>query len=358
MNGRDGFGDRAWLEAWYEAFAPGVPRYPLPIPAADFEPELIPGEVSVLRWRWRFLRTPANSHSPKCGWKLADRPRPLDLSQVLLEALRASGSHGIEIDLLPEQSPAFDLLLEAAAAGRWTIVVEEIERTALVDVTGDWERYVKGLSNKLRKTVNAQERQLQELGVVSFRDVSHDPDWALWLERALRLEAAGWKGRQGSAILQHSNEAQFYRTVAEAAAQKGKLRLNVLTLDDRLIAFQFAIIEDSAFFWLKTAYDEQLDHYGPGSIIVKLSLKECFEDPGVAVFYLPGPGAWKHRWGTGNERLVRVRLAPAGSLVGYLLKSEVAAERLRDRLVAAWRRLHRAPETRQVSDATESQPRP
>lgn len=357
MNGQDAFGDRAWFEAWYAAFAPGVPRYPLPIPAVDFQPELIPGEVRVLRRRWHFLRAPANSHSPKSGWRLANTPRPLDLSQALLDALRASRCHGIEIDLLPEQSPAFALLQEAATAGRWMIVVEEIERTALVDVTGDWERYLKGLPWRLRKTVNAQERQLRERGAVTFRDVSQDVDWPRWLDGALELEAAGWKGQQGTAIVQHANEARFYRAVAEAAVEKGKLRLNVLVLDDRLIAFQFAIVEDNAFFWLKTAYDEQLDRYSPGSIIAKLSLKECFEDPGVAVFYLPGPGAWKHRWGTGTERLVRVRLAPAGSLVGRLLKAEVAAKRLRARLVAAWRRLRPAPETRRVGDVTESHPK-
>ncbi|MGH7332563.1 MAG: GNAT family N-acetyltransferase, partial [Candidatus Rokuibacteriota bacterium] len=313
MNGLDGFGDRAWFEAWYEAFAPGVPRYPLAIAAADVQPELIVGDVRVLRRPWRFLRAPVNAHSPKYGWTLADRPVPETLSQGLLESLRASGCHGIQIDLVPQGSPAFELLSEVVAAGWWVAAFHEVEQTALVDVTGDWARYLEGRAKKLRKTLNAQERQLRERGVVSFRDVGHDPDWALWLERAFRLEAAGWKGQHGSAILQHPNEARFYRTVAEAAAQKGKLRLNVLTLDDRLIAFQFAIVEDSAFFWLKTAYDEQLDHYGPGSIIAKLSLKECFEDPGVAVFYLPGPGAWKYRWGTGSERLIRVRLAPAGS---------------------------------------------
>lgn len=338
MTGVDGFGDQAWFEAWFEAFAPTSRRYPLPVRALDFQPELIEGEARVFRWPFRFLRAPVNAHTPKYGWKLTETPDLDELDRSLREALRPSGCHGFEISLLQDSGPTLETLRTLAARGRWTMAAEEIERTALVDVDGEWNQYQKGMPRRLRKTLNAQERQLRELGSVEFRDVSGDADWVRWLHKCFELEAAGWKGQQKTAIIQHPNELKFYRTVAEAAREKGRFRLFVVTLAGRLIAFEFSVVEHDALFWLKTAYDEELARYGPGSLSAVASLKECFAKRSVSLFYLPGPGEWKHRWGTRTERLMRVRCAPSGSAVGWLLRGESLARRLKGRLTELSRR--------------------
>jgi Acetyltransferase (GNAT) domain len=325
----EGFGDQAWFDAWYEAFAPTARRYPLGLSGRDFRIELLEAEVSVLRRPWRFLRAPVNAHTPRYSWTLNDRPRADEVEKCLRDALRASGAHGIELGLLPERSRTLGVIEELGAIRKWTVSMEHAERNPVIDVSGTWEDYLRACSGKFKKVMNAQERQLAELGIVTFGDVNRDPDWEEWFERGLSLEASGWKGRNGSAILQRPNEARFYRRIARAAAEKGCLRLFFLSLGDRVIAFHLMLAEDGVLFWLKTTYDEGLSRYSPGSLLLRRSLKECFDDPSVRAVVVSGGPDWTFRWPSRIERLVRVRMAPRQSLVGNLLKLERMAKRMR-----------------------------
>ena len=285
--------------------------------------DLVDGSARVLRRCWRFLQAPVNAHSPRYGWKLTDRPTADDLSQDFGDALRTSGAHGIELSLVPEGTGTLDKLLGLRATGRWIVAVERVERSAVIDVTGTWDEYLEACARRFRK-MRVQQRQLDRLGGLTFRDVYRDDDWQSWFEKGLRLEMSGWKGQEGAAILQRPNEVNFYRRVASAAAEKGCLRLFLLALGDRLIAFFLAIAEDGILYWLKTAFDEGLARYSPGTLLVRRSLMACFADPLVEAVNLPGAPEWMRQWPSRVEWLVRVRVVPKRSLVGGLLMAELA----------------------------------
>jgi CelD/BcsL family acetyltransferase involved in cellulose biosynthesis len=202
----------------------------------------------------------------------------------------------------------------------------------VVDTTADWQTYWKGLSAKLRKTLNAQDRQLRARGRLAWQDAAQAERWADWLEAWLLLEAAGWKGMGGSAILHRPEEARFYRHVIKAAVHKRRLHLFVLTLDDRLIAAHLMLAENGMLHWLKTAYDETLAHYGPGALLLRFALQECFADPS-ALMVSSGSAAWTARWATRFESLMRVRIAPARSVAGAWLRARMHGKRLWTRLM-------------------------
>jgi len=326
---QSGFGDQAWFDAWHEAFAADITRYPLALSGRDFQPEVIEGFVPILRRPWRFLRAPVNVQSPRYDWKLSHSPDVSDLSRLLLNVVHASGCHGIEVGLVPDGSPTLALVRKLATTGLWIVSIDEAEQNPIVDVDGQWVRYWDGLSRNLRKSLAKQERQLRELGRVKFQDAGQVATWRDSFEEALMLEAAGWKGQAATAILQRPNEARFYRAIVQAAAEKRRLRLFLLTLDDRLIAFQLAIAEDDVLFSLKTAYDEALSHYGPGSILLRLIVRECFADPSLRALNLPGAAPWTRRWATRTDTLMRVRAVPAHSIAGLCLGAEMHAKRLR-----------------------------
>jgi hypothetical protein len=329
VTGREGFGDQVWFDAWCEAFSPSARRYPLALAGRDCRIELVEADVSVLRRPWRFLRAPVNAHTPRYGWSLNEWPGVDEVGTCLQAVMRASGAHGIELGLVPEGSRTLGVIEELDAIGNWTVSAEHAERNPVIDVSGTWEGYLRECSGKFKKVMNAQERQLAELGTVTFRDLDRDPDWEEWLERGLSLEASGWKGRNGSAILQRPNEARFYRRIARAAAEKGRLRLFFLTLREQPIACHLMLAEGGVLYWLKTTYDENLARYSPGSLLLRRSLKACFDDPSVQAVIVAGGPDWTLRWPSRIERLVRVRMAPRQSLVGRLLMLERAAKRVR-----------------------------
>lgn len=327
----DGFGDTAWFAAWLEAFAPGAPRYRVAVDGARLTPELIPANVDVLRRPLRMLRAPVNDHTPRYGWKLGAVPPVLPLAAALRDALKRSGCHGMEIRLLPAGASTFEVLRALARHDGWVIAVEDDDPNPVVDTTGDWTIYRRARPAKMKKA-NWQENKLRQLGHLECRDVGRDPDWPTWLDRALELEAAGWKGRGGTAILHRRNEGEFYRAVTRSAAADDRLRLWVAVLDGRLIAFLLMLEDAGIWYALKTAYEEKHATYSPGTVLLRAALKEAFADGAVRGVDLPGPGQWKLQWATRSDQLKRIRMAPAASLAGALLYAEILARRARSRL--------------------------
>jgi GNAT acetyltransferase-like protein len=330
----DGFGSAEWFDAWFECFAPSAARHALDGTGGASRPELYASASTILRRPWRFLHAPVNVHSPRYGWKIDGAPDLPALDRSLRAALAAARAHGVELALLAEDGATAALVRELAARGGWTLTAEACERSLVVDTDGDWETYWKGLSGKRKKVMNAEERQLRELGRVEIAEAGQTPDWCPVFEEWLALEARGWKGNNGSAIVQRPTEARFYRRVVEAAAQKGQLRLYALRLDGRLIAGQLLLADDGVLFWLKTAYDEALGRYGPGAILFRHTLQDCFADPSITAVNIAGGPPWTEIWSRRAEPLLRVRLVPTRSLAGLGLAAEAQGRRMRDRIAA------------------------
>lgn len=329
----DGFGDREWFEAWIEAFHPAGAAAWVDLPGLAEPVPFVVESVPVLKSSQRFLRAPVNAHTPRWGLKLSE---PLDVARVsraLRDALRDTGGAGLELGLVPDGSPTHRLLQALSGTGEWTMDAREAERTALVDTSGDWEAYFASRSKKLRKQLAAHERQLQERGHLTFVEVSRDDDWRQWYRRVLELEAAGWKGREGTAIVQHPEQVKFYERVTEAAHARGALRLLVGTLDGRLIASRLDIIEGDVQYFIKTTYDETLARLAPGHLVRQHALRAIFADPTVLRVDFLGPvSEAKSAWATHFETLLEVRLVPSGSAAGWLLRGEALARSIRARL--------------------------
>lgn len=330
----DGFGDAPWFDAWLQAFAPGAVRHRVELPGQAFAPALIEGSARVLRCRVRFLVAPVNVHSPRYGWRLDELPDLAETARRLGRCLAQSGCGGLELALVPENGRTLELLRALGGTRRWVVAIEEADSTLIVDTTGDAGVYGKQLPARLAKNLDRQEAKLRAQGAVTFHEAGGGGDWAEWLEAGLAMEASGWKGAEGSAIVQRDNEATFYRAVAAAGAAEGRLRLFVIALDGRPIAFRLSILDEGTLFLLKTAYDETFARFGPGNLLLRLVLRHCFEDPEIRAVDLVGHPEWKRAWSTHAERLMRVKAAPAGSLAGYLLMAEGAAKRARARFAA------------------------
>ena len=101
-------------------------------------------------------------------------------------------------------------------------------------VRGSWERYMKSLDAKYRSNLRNRMRRLEAHGAVSIETVEGGGRLNGAMEEALRLEAAGWKGRAGSAIASCEQTRLFYTTLARRAARRGWLRLQFLVAGESL----------------------------------------------------------------------------------------------------------------------------
>ncbi len=195
----------------------------------------------------------------------------------------------IELRDVPYGGRAEQLVALAARdgflTGRW-----ESMRTPFVDLKDGPPP-----SAKLRQNLRSRRRRLEEVGPVRVEELEGGAIDA-FLERGFALEAAGWKGREGTAIAKDPATRGFYRELAHEAARLGWLSLWGLSAGDRLVAFQFGLRAGGRQYLPKPAYDEGLGFCSPGQLLMEEVLESC-RRRGLAEFDFLGPSmAWKRDW--------------------------------------------------------------
>ena len=78
------------------------------------------------------------------------------------------------------------------------------------------------------------------------------------LEAFLTLEAAGWKGRERTAMAVDRFRAAFAREALHRLSEQDLCRVHSLTLDGKVIACLIVFVEAGIAYTWKTAYDESL----------------------------------------------------------------------------------------------------
>ena len=121
-----------------------------------------------------------------------------------------------------------------------------------------------GLPAKRRKELRRQRRRLDGGAGLELVSARRPDEIRQAVEYFLRLEARGWKGAGGTALLCDPGETAFLRTATRGLAEAGKCRIDMLMRGDAPAAM--AIVLESgghAAFW-KIAFDEAFASYSPG----------------------------------------------------------------------------------------------
>ena len=87
------------------------------------------------------------------------------------------------------------------------------------------------------------------------------------VERFLELEAAGWKGREGTAFASDPSHAELFRELCRSFAAQGRLQLLSLEAGERVVAMKCNLISGDELFCFKIAHDEDLSGFSPGVLL-------------------------------------------------------------------------------------------
>ncbi|MFZ0955040.1 MAG: GNAT family N-acetyltransferase [Candidatus Sulfotelmatobacter sp.] len=155
----------------------------------------------------------------------------------------------------------------------------------------DLEKYPR--HPKLRSKVRQRETKLAALG--SVRLVRTEKNGASDLQRFYDMEAAGWKGKEKSAIISDPRSHQFFDEVTREAEKSGHLCLYTLELDGKPIAAHIGFTYRGRYWAAKSTYDENYRDYAPGHLIVKAILQDC-SDRGISEYVMGIREDWKMEW--------------------------------------------------------------
>lgn len=134
------------------------------------------------------------------------------------------------------------------------------------------------LPKKRHKEFRRRQRRLSELGELVFDKMGAGDDPAAWIGEFLRLEASGWKGRQGTALAARRKNREFFQKFAAEAASRGRLEMLALRLEGRAIAMKCNLLARNGGFGFKIAYDEDFYRYSPGVLLEMEQIRRLHEE--------------------------------------------------------------------------------
>jgi CelD/BcsL family acetyltransferase involved in cellulose biosynthesis len=283
-----------WIDAWWQAFGSGR----MEIVAARGNGSLA-GLVPLVH-RHGGIHGPANWHTPAFDVVAVDD----SVARSLAETIMAGRPRRVELRFVEPGGPGYRTFTDVARGLGYRTIIRPLEQSPYLDCSGRWEDYEASLDGKFRRELRRRRRRLEREGRVDVDVSGGDERLDDLLAEGYAVEAAGWKGDEGSAIASEPAVRDFYTRVAHWARSRGSLRLGFLRLDGRAIAFDFAIEEAGSHYLLKTGFDPALGRFAPGMQLRYSMLSHVFSGPCSRYEFLGDAAPWKLEW----TRSVRPRL--------------------------------------------------
>jgi CelD/BcsL family acetyltransferase involved in cellulose biosynthesis len=181
-----------------------------------------------------------------------------------------------------------------------------------ISFAGTWDEFLAKMSSNDRNQLRRKQKSLDQKGKVTFEICNPDPNCVkATLDEFMRVEAAGWKGQQQTALAFDQPLRRFFDTYAREANREGYLRFCLLRVDDKLIAGQIAVLYANRSWLLKVGYDEEWAEYSPGVLLTHEVIRHACQEGLEGFEFLGRDEHWIHRWTRQVHRYV--------TFVGYPL---------------------------------------
>jgi len=308
------FMTHAWMSCWWSAFGDGTPIW---LVLLDSDGSLRAG--AFLHRKGGRLAAAANVHSG--DWDVLARDN--DSRAELWAAVLDLGAHRIHLQAMPERAEGTRLVCEELERAGYRAVCVPGPFCPWLALPSSWEELIGALSSGLRQQVGRRRRTLERKGSLTFRTVTGGPMLGEDTDAFLKLEASGWKGKKGTAILSDPSTERLYRDFARAAAAEGWLRLHLLELDGSVIAASYDCAFADCAYLLKTTFSEAHGRLSPGLVLLAEVLRSSIGEDLRSYDFLGDPDVYKTRWTSELRPRTQIYAYRGIARPGYLYRKEL-----------------------------------
>ena len=224
---------------------------------------------------------------------VAPPPIALGLARVWMHALAAGPALLVDPAHVEGALSALMAALSAARAGAGLLIPHVETETALIAALrardhrlvartaraalpcGRNANFDGHLPQKRKKEWGRQRRRLADGGALEHSATGQD------IEPFLILEAAGWKGKRGTALAQSADLAAFARQMAKNFAARGAIAIHTLRRGGAPFAAGIVLRSDRRAYYWKTAFDETVAALSPGVQLTLAMSARLETDPGL-----------------------------------------------------------------------------
>lgn len=176
---------------------------------------------------------------------------------------------------LTQQDP--DLIERPTNSGHIS-TLDYIE-TGRVSLNKSFDEYWAERGKNLRQNLNRQRNRLEREGVSrALKTITEPNDVDAAIVQYGKLETAGWKSGQGTAIHIDNDQGKFYSDMMQQFCSSNNGFIYQYYYDDELVATDLCIRNNNQFIILKTTYNEEISTSSPAMLMRKDSFPSIFEE--------------------------------------------------------------------------------
>jgi CelD/BcsL family acetyltransferase involved in cellulose biosynthesis len=299
---------------------------------------------AISLWRALKIPLPALASADPYG-TLGTPPFDRDLAHEafggLLRQARDAGAHALILRDMSLDGAAMHTITSVLGAAGLTACVLKSHARACLDARRDADALLReALGVKKLKELRRQRNRLAEHGEVTFEVARSSREVTSALEVFLALEASGWKGKRGTALIQNHGDTTFIRRATVALAERGSCE--IVTLRAGAVPVAAAIVprhQDRAFYF-KLGVDERFAKLSPGVQLTLDLTRHLCADPTIATAdSTAAPGhpmidpMWRGRLAIGDVLIPLRRNDPVVSLIHGALKLHIMGRETARRVV-------------------------
>jgi CelD/BcsL family acetyltransferase involved in cellulose biosynthesis len=237
----------------------------------------------------------------------------------------------LNLGRVPADSPTVSAL-QTAFRGKGLYVNRPASPCPRIALDPGWAQPETRLTSSRRSLLRRMRRHAEAIGTVGWEVISPTASSIpALLDEAFRVEAASWKGREGTALEKDPVKGAFFRSYAERASADGALRLCFLRIGGRAAAMLLAVEYKGGFWTLKTGYDEEFASCSPGSLLFQEAIRYAAQQGLKSFEFLGSVEEWTSVWTDDQMKAVSLRSYPIGPDGAMALGSDAlrtAAHRL------------------------------
>jgi CelD/BcsL family acetyltransferase involved in cellulose biosynthesis len=236
---------------------------------------------------WRAYKIPlpalvsAHPYGTLCTPPL-DHTMAAEAAAQLLREARDAGAHALVLRDMSLDGAVMNVFSDVLRRDGMQPRVLQSNLRACLDATRDADELLhEALGAKKLKELRRQRHRLAEHGTVHF-DVARSPDEiAAGINTFLALEASGWKGARGTALMQNEGDASFVRHATTALAATGQCEIVTLRAGEVPVAAGIVLRHQDRAFFFKIGVDEQFAKFSPGVQLTLDLTRHLCADPAI-----------------------------------------------------------------------------
>jgi CelD/BcsL family acetyltransferase involved in cellulose biosynthesis len=249
-------------------------------------PRLIGLLPVISAWRAYHIPLPALVSADPYGTlstPLLDRDMAQDAVLRLMQQARNSGARALILRDVSLEGAAMQAIRDALGTAGLAPRILRSHARACLDARRDADELLRdALGAKKLKELRRQRNRLAEHGDVTFHVARTPAEIAGVIDTFLALEASGWKGKRGTALVQDAGDNAFIRAATQALAEQGQCEIVTLRAGDTPVASGVLLRHLDRAFYFKLGVDERFAKLSPGVQLTLDVTRHLCADPAIA----------------------------------------------------------------------------